>query len=79
MAVFALATLEPAFTPPPCATAPFADVPAGSVFCPHIAELQRRGVIGGCGGGSFCPAMAVTRQEMAVFISATFGLRLYAP
>jgi hypothetical protein len=54
-------------------------VPAGSVFCPHIAELQRRGVISGCGGGSFCPAMAVTRQEMAVFISATFGLRLYAP
>jgi hypothetical protein len=58
---------------------PFADVPTSSPFCPHIAELQRRGVIGGCGGGNFCPAAGVSRQEMAVFISGTFGLALYGP
>jgi hypothetical protein len=77
MAVFALATLDPTFTPPSCAVQPFADVPTGSPFCPHIAELARRGVVGGCGGGNFCPASPVTRQEMAVFITGTFGLSLY--
>jgi hypothetical protein len=79
MAVFALATLDPTFTPPPCTVPPFADVPTGNPFCPHIAELAARGVVSGCGGGSYCPAAAVTRQEMAVFISGTFGLLLYGP
>jgi hypothetical protein len=79
MAVFALATLDPTFTPPPCTVPPFPDVAVGSPFCPHIAELQRRGVVGGCGGGNYCPASPVTRQEMAVFIGATFGLTLYGP
>ena len=37
------------------------------------------GVVSGCGGGKYCPADPVTREQMAVFISATFGLRLYRP
>jgi hypothetical protein len=77
MAVFALGTLDPTFTPPPCAVAPFTDVPATSTFCPHIAELARRGVIGGCGSGTFCPTAPVARQEMAVIIGGTFALTLY--
>ena len=40
-------------------------------------ELARRGIATGCGGGDFCPAAAVTRQEMAVFVTCTFDLRLY--
>jgi hypothetical protein len=80
MAVFALATLDPAFTPPPCGSSTvFPDVPAGNPFCPFIEELVRRGVLAGCGGGLYCPSAAVTRQEVAVFISGTFGLRLYGP
>jgi hypothetical protein len=79
MAVFALATVDPAFTPPACSVQPFPDVATSSPFCPAIAELQRRGVIAGCGGGNFCPASPVTRQEMAVFISGTFGMTLYGP
>jgi hypothetical protein len=79
MAVFALATLDPAFVPPACTVPPFADVPVTSPFCPYIAELSRRGVVAGCGGGNYCPAASVTRQEMAVFISGTFGLTLYGP
>jgi hypothetical protein len=36
-------------------------------------------VVGGCGGGNFCPASAVSREQMGVFISLTFGLGLYGP
>jgi hypothetical protein len=77
MAVFALATLEPGVTPPPCVTPPFLDVPITSPFCPFIAELASRGVVAGCGGGNYCPANPVLRQEMSVFITGTFGLTLY--
>jgi hypothetical protein len=77
MAVFALRTLEPALIPPPCATPVFTDVPATSPYCRWIEELARRHVVTGCGGGKYCPADAVTREQMAVFISATFGLSLY--
>jgi len=34
-------------------------------------------VVAGCGGGNYCPAAPVTREQMAVFLTATFGLRLY--
>jgi hypothetical protein len=37
-----------------------------------VEELFRRGVVAGCGAGS-CPANPVTREQLGVFISATFG------
>jgi hypothetical protein len=77
MAVFALRTLDPTFTPPACGTPVFSDVPATSIFCPWIEELVRRGVVVGCAPGQYCPAAPVTRREMAVFITLTFGLTLY--
>jgi hypothetical protein len=80
LAIFALATREgPGWAPPPCSTAPFADVPPSSPFCRWIAELVNRGIVSGCGGGNYCPAAPVTREQMSVFISLTFGLTLYAP
>jgi hypothetical protein len=80
MAVFVLATKEGhGYAPPACGTPMFADVPASSPFCPWIEELARRGVVSGCGGGSYCPASAVTREQMAVFLTATFGLSLTLP
>ena len=79
MPVFVLKTLEPALDPPACATPPFTDVPTSSPFCRWIAELARRGVVSGCGGGNDCPTDAVTREQMAVFIGVTFGLTLYGP
>jgi hypothetical protein len=77
--VFVLRTIAPAFTPPACTAPLFADVPASSPFCRWIEELARRGVVSGCGGGNFCPTAPVTRDQMAVFISAGFGLDLYGP
>jgi trimeric autotransporter adhesin len=77
MAVFVLRTLDPALNPPNCTTPVFADVPASSPFCKWIEELARRGVVTGCGGGNYCPSASVTREQMGVFLAATFGLTLY--
>ena len=78
MAVFALKTLEGlAYVPPACTSAPYSDVQPGSPFCPYIQELTVRGVVTGCGGGNYCPAEAVSREQMSVFLTVTFGLVLY--
>ena len=77
MAVFTLRTLDPALVPPLCTTPVFADVPATSPFCRWIEELARRHVVSGCGMGNYCPTSPVTREQMGVFISATFGFVLY--
>jgi hypothetical protein len=77
MAIFVLRTLDPALNPPACTTPMFGDVPASSPFCRWIEELARRGVVTGCGGSNYCPTDAVTREQMGVFLSATFGLTLY--
>ncbi len=75
MAVFLLATFEgPGYSPPACTTQVFADVPCSNPLAPWINELADRGITGGCGGGNYCPASAVSRASMAVFLSATFGL-----
>jgi hypothetical protein len=79
MSVFALRTLDPALNPPACVAGSemFLDVPSTNGFCRWIEELARRGVVSGCGNGNYCPTSAVTREQMGVFISATFGLTLY--
>jgi hypothetical protein len=77
MAVFAVRTADPTYTPPACTTPLFNDVPASSPYCRWIEELVRRGVVTGCGGGNYCPTVPVTREQMAVFIVFTFGLGLY--
>ena len=56
----------------------FTDVPSTSVFCRWIEELARRGVVTGCGPNLYCPSDPVTREQMGVFLSATFGLTLYS-
>jgi hypothetical protein len=80
MAVFLLKTREgAAFTPPACTTATFSDVPCASPFAAWVAELVDRGITAGCGGGLYCPTDPVTRAQMAVFLTKTFGLTLYGP
>src|SRR6185503_9245590 len=79
MAVFVLRGQDAGANPPACGTPMFADVPASSAFCRWIEELARRGVVTGCGGGNYCPSAAVTREQMGVFLAATFGLTLYGP
>jgi hypothetical protein len=75
MAVFLLRTKEGnAYTPPACVTPAFADVPCSSALAIWINELAARGITAGCGGGNYCPGNPVTRGQMAVFLTTTFGL-----
>jgi hypothetical protein len=75
--IFLLRTKEgDGYTPPACSGTQrlFADVPASSGFCPWIEELARRGIATGCGGGNFCPANPILREQAAAVVVATFAL-----
>ena len=75
MAVFLLkASLGSDYTPPVCAGI-FDDVPCPGGFAVNwIEDLYNRGITAGCGVGYYCPLGAVTRGQMAVFLSKTFSL-----
>ncbi|HWP41589.1 MAG TPA: choice-of-anchor Q domain-containing protein, partial [Blastocatellia bacterium] len=53
--------------------AAFLDVPPGHLFYNEIGKLSARGITSGCGGGNFCPAQPVTRDQMAAFIIKALG------
>lgn len=77
MAVFLLkAEHGPSYVPPMCSGL-FADVACPSPFANWIEQLVAEGITGGCGGSNFCPNSAVTRGQMAVFLTKTFKLVLY--
>jgi hypothetical protein len=48
--------------------ADFTDVPPGSLFHDDVETIFRAAITAGCGGGAYCPAAAVTRAQMAVFL-----------
>lgn len=55
----------------------FADVPAGSTFAGSVDRLATAGITMGCNppaNDRYCPDRAVTRQEMATFLSRALGL-----
>jgi hypothetical protein len=80
MAIFVLHTLDPLLNPPACVPPNlFTDVPETSPYCRWIEELANRGIVSGCGTGVYCPTNPVTREQMAVFLAATFSLNLYGP
>jgi hypothetical protein len=74
MAVFLLRTKHGIGYNPPPATGDYLDVPISSPYAAWIEQLQVEGISSGCGGGNYCPAQAVTRGQMAVFLVATFSL-----
>ena len=76
MAVLLLRTEHGSGYAPPAATGVFSDVPASDPFAKWIEQLAREGVTTGCGGGKYCPSLAVTRGQMAAFLSKTFKLSL---
>ncbi len=80
MAFFLLRAKEgKTYTPPPCTTPPFNDVPVGSTYCPWIQELALRGITKGCGNGNFCPTSPVTRQQTAFFLLTSLEGTSYTP
>ena len=67
------------YVPPPCTVQVFPDVPCSSGFAPWINQLVAENITGGCGGGLYCPANPVNRQQMAVFLLKTLEGSGYAP
>jgi len=60
--------------PIPSSAPPFSDVPATHPFAKEIAALVAAKITQGCGDGtSYCPDTAVTRGQMAAFISRAKG------
>jgi len=79
MAVFLLKSEHGSrYAPPPCAGV-FADVACPSQFADWIERLYAEGITGGCGGGSYCPDAAVTRQQMSAFLLKTKYGSTYVP
>lgn len=60
--------------PQPIESSRFADVVAWSRDAAHIERFADLGVTEGCGGSRFCPDDAVTRAQMAVFLSRAYNL-----
>jgi hypothetical protein len=71
MAVFLLKVYHGTSYHPPPAQGVFGDVPSTMPLAPWIEELARLSVTAGCGGTSYCPSNAVTRGQMAVFMTKT--------
>jgi hypothetical protein len=59
---------------PAPASATFSDVPSTNTFFAAIEALSAAGITHGCGAGTFCPNEAVTRGQMAAFLSRALGL-----
>jgi hypothetical protein len=46
----------------------FTDVSSASPFYRFVETLLHNGITSGCGGGSYCPASATSRDQMSVFV-----------
>ncbi|MBI5295993.1 MAG: right-handed parallel beta-helix repeat-containing protein [Chloroflexi bacterium] len=81
MAVFLLKAKHGAdYNPPAVGTSTgFSDVPITHWAAAWIKQLAAEGVTGGCGGGKYCPATVVTRDQMAVFLLRTKYGNTYTP
>jgi hypothetical protein len=51
----------------------FSDVPTSSPFHGNISRLADTGITAGCGGTAYCPKSAVTREQMAAFLTRGLG------
>lgn len=56
------------------AVATFTDVPTTHPLFRYVEALVASGITGGCAAGQFCPNTAITRGQMAVFLSVALGL-----
>jgi hypothetical protein len=71
--VLVLAAAALAFPLAALANHQFADVPTSAPYHDDVAALAGAGVTNGCGGGNYCPASAVTRAQMAQFLSRSMS------
>jgi len=78
MAVFLLRGEHGSAYVPPIvgASTGFTDVPISYWAAAWIKQLAVEGITSGCGGGLYCPESNLTREQMAVLLSKTFGIPL---
>ena len=57
----------------PATTADYFTDDESSAHEADINRLAASGITGGCGGTSFCPRVAVTREQMAAFLHRAIG------
>jgi PKD repeat protein len=62
------------FDPPMPSQQRFLDVPPSNFSYRFIEEMAVRQITLGCGGGNYCPSLAVTRGQMAAFLVRAFNL-----
>lgn len=74
MAVFLLRAKYGSNYSLPAPTGAFSDVATDHWAAAWIEQLAAEGITAGCGGGEYCPAAQVTRDQMAVFLVRTFNL-----
>ena len=74
MAVFLLRAEHGAAYAVPTPIGVFTDVPTNYWAAAWIEQLAVEGITGRCGGGNYCPAIPVSRDQMAVFLVRTFNL-----
>jgi hypothetical protein len=81
MAVFLLRGIHGSSYNPPAVggSTGFGDVPTSHWAAAWIKQLAVEGITGGCGSGNYCPAEAVTRDQMAVFLLKTKHGPSYSP
>lgn len=60
--------------PPPCASAPFPDVPKDAWYAPYICAAKDRGIISGFPDGTFKPGIDVNFANGAKILVKSFGL-----
>jgi hypothetical protein len=76
MAVFLLRSKYGSSYSPPAVgdSTGFGDVATDHWAAPWIKQLVTEGITAGCGSSNYCPELAVTRAQMAVFLVRTFNL-----
>jgi hypothetical protein len=52
----------------------FGDVPTSASYHDEVSSLVGAGITSGCGGGNYCPNQAVTRGQMAQFMTRGLGI-----
>jgi hypothetical protein len=73
MAAFIIRSLGE-FDPPAPPFQRFADVPPTNTFYRFIDRMAVLGITLGCGEGIYCPALSVSRGQMAAFLVRAFNL-----
>ena len=79
MAVFILRALHGRnYIPTPSPSGMFSDLSPADPFTPFIEQLYNEGITSGCSSSplQYCPGNAVTRGQMAVFLSRAFAIAL---